>query len=139
VEKQLAEIRFSGSEAWFQEIRCLLRQLLTGLGCDGSFTNETVLAIQEAMANVVRHAYRGNEAGEIILAVRRYGDDLVFRLTDFAPQVDQRQIETRDPDDVHPGGLGVYMIDRIMDRVEFIKPGPGEGNILEMTRRLDGI
>jgi anti-sigma regulatory factor (Ser/Thr protein kinase) len=111
---------------------------MIGLGCEGAYINETVLAVQEAMANVVRHAYRGNETGEIIIAIRQCGDDLVIRLTDFAPEIDQRQFSRRDPRDVHPGGLGVYIIDRIMDRVEFMRPGPGEGNILEMSRRLDG-
>ena len=94
MEKLLAEIRFYGSEVWFREIRCLLRQLLGGLGCEGWFINETVLAVQEAMANVVRHAYHGNETGEIIIAVRQCGDELVIRLTDFAPAVDPFRIAT---------------------------------------------
>ena len=51
-------------------------------------------------------------------------------------EVDVDAIRPRDLDDIRPGGLGVYFIREIMDSAVFLPRENGDGNVLEMTKRI---
>jgi len=133
------EIRFRGDEEGFLDLRRRLRRWLEALGCHGRETEEMVLAVQEAAANVVRHAYRGDESGELVLRILRDEGRLLFRLIDFAPGTGVRELPRFCAGEGQCGGRGVYLMRCIMDRVEFRTPAAGEGNVLEMSKRVTGI
>lgn len=135
--ERLAEIRFPARSQELKGIRQQVRATLEGLGCRRDFVDTTVLAVDEAVCNVLRHAYRGDESGEVILEILRTGQTLMFRLIDFAAPVDSCVIKSRELDDLRPGGLGVYLIQEIMDTMTFRDPPAGAGNMLEMTRKLE--
>jgi sigma-B regulation protein RsbU (phosphoserine phosphatase) len=135
--QQLAEFRFPARTDRLGPARQVVRDALQALGCGAEYIDHTVLAVDEATTNVIRHAYAGDENGEVILQVLRRGDALVIRLIDFAPPVDLATVKPRDLDDVRPGGLGTHIIREIMDKLEFVKPPRGVGNVLEMTRKLE--
>ena len=40
----------------------------------------------------------------------------------------------RDLDDIRPGGLGTHFIREVMDRVAFLTPADGRGNLLELIK-----
>lgn len=103
-------------------------------GFEPDTVGRIVLAVDEACANVIRHAYGENDEGEIILRILDDADTLVFRLIDYSSPVDPRNIKGRDLDDIRPGGLGVHLIKEIMDQVRFMDPPPGAGNQLEMRK-----
>ena len=129
--------RFPASSEQLQHVRQLVRDVLKSQGCSGEYVDMTVLAVDEATTNIVRHAYSDDEKGDIILQILRQDQTLVFRLIDNAPEVDSTTVRSRDLDAVRPGGLGVYLIDQIMDTMSFEKPPGGSGNMLVMTRKLD--
>ncbi len=135
--EHLAEFRFPARTDRLSAARQVVRDSLQALGCGEEYINHTVLAVDEATSNVIRHAYGGDESGEVILQVLKRGDALVIRLIDFAPTIDLAKVKPRDLDDVRPGGLGTHIIREIMDKLEFVKPPQGVGNVLEMTRKLE--
>ena len=135
--EQLAEHRFPASSEQLQSVRQLVRDVLQSQGCSGEFVDMTVLAVDEATSNIIRHAYGDDDIGDIILQILRQGQTLIFRLIDNAPPVDISTVKSRDLESVRPGGLGVYLIDQIMDTMSFEKPPDGSGNMLVMTRKLD--
>ncbi len=135
--QQLAEFRFPACTDRLSPARQVVRDALHALGCGEEYIDHTVLAVDEATSNVIRHAYGGDENGEVILQVLRRGNTLVIRLIDFAPPIDLATVKPRDLDDLRPGGLGTHIIREIMDKLEFIKPPRGVGNVLEMTRKLE--
>ena len=45
-------------------------------------------------------------------------------------------MKPRDLDDVRPGGLGTHFMAEVMDRVEFLTPPEGGGNLLRMVKRI---
>lgn len=134
---KLLEYRFPADSAQLQKVRDLVRETAKNIGCSSEFINATVLAIDEACTNVIRHAYADIDDGEVILELDREDDELVIWLKDFAPSADTASIKSRDLDNVRPGGLGVHLIHTIMDKVEFQQPGNGVGNILRMSKRLE--
>ncbi|MCP4592534.1 MAG: ATP-binding protein [bacterium] len=82
-----------------------------------------VLAVDEAVANVIRHGYGGTCTQPIDITLCRIeeGGRSGMRVTirDFGRQVDPEAICGRDLDDVRPGGLGVHIMRTVMDEVEY--------------------
>lgn len=86
------------------------------------------LAVEEIFTNIVRHNPAGRSPIGILLSLT--GDELKMALTDFdsfpfdlnsdAPEVDtNKPLEERTP-----GGLGVFLVKKIMDRVEYEHQSP---------------
>lgn len=136
-QKILQQYRFRACTDQLSLCREQVRRSLRKLGCSEAYIEPLVLAVDEAMTNVIRHAYCQDEAGEIILEIRKRGDSLVFRMIDFAPSIDVAKIKQRDLSEIKPGGLGMHIMQQIMDKLEFVVPPDGKGNILEMTKRLE--
>ena len=100
------------------------------------------LAVEEASANIVRHAYRPGQAGDLLLRVET-GDNLVcISLTDWGSPFDPESVtpfdlratlETR-----AKGGTGLHLIHRLMDRV-VRRTGSvqGEANVLVLCKHVD--
>ncbi len=133
--ERLAEIRFSSTAEQLYGIRCQVRNVIESLGFGPDEVDHLVLAVNEACMNIIQHAYNSQPNGEIILEVFDNQKDIMFRLTDFAAPVDKSEIKPRDLDDIRPGGLGVHLIQEVMDEVEFRNDPEGIGNILIMRKR----
>jgi len=135
--KQVLQLRFPARAAELKRVRDAVRESVEGCGCSARSTADIVLATDEACQNIIRHAYCGDSDNVIELEVEHRGDGLVFSLTDQAPAIDPSRVKPRDLKDIRPGGLGTYFIRRVMDKVEFLRPPSGRGNLLRMVRRID--
>lgn len=97
--------------------------------------NNIILAIEEGATNIIRHAYVLGE-GEIRLKVAAYKSYIVFSLFDsgksFQPP-DKTKLDLKKMAATgRKGGLGFFLINKVMDRVEYFSL-EGE-NELRMTR-----
>ncbi len=137
MEKRLGVTRFNAIPARLHEMRSKLTATLDAAGCPQHLRRLLVLAVNEACMNVIQHGYRGDPAGEIILEILNNNGGLEFRLTDFADTVDPAKVKPRPLDEIRPGGLGTYFIQRIMDEFRFTVPESGKGNLLIMKKRFD--
>ncbi len=133
----LLRINFPSVAGELKSVREAVAGVLENEGCPASTRTDMVLAVDEACQNVIRHAYKGNAEGEIVLEIRRDGDDLIVLLRDFADTVDVKKIKPRDLEDIRPGGLGTHFIQEIMDEVDFAPPPGNSGNLLTMKKRLE--
>ena len=61
-------------------------------------------------------------------------EELIVRIYDFALKVDCNKIKSRDLDDVRPGGLGVHLIHKVMDSVNYQNINDDFGNMLELRK-----
>ena len=96
------------------------------------------LAVDEALTNVIRHAYGGALDKEIKIAIEELNevDDhqgLLICIRDFGKAVDPCKIKGRELADVRPGGLGVHIMREVMDEVVF-KCQPDGGTLLRMSK-----
>ena len=99
---------------------------------------DIVLAVDEALSNVIRHGYEGKPGHQIHLAFRSvrdsaHGAGLEICIRDFGKQVPLDSIAGRDLDDLRPGGLGVHIIRSVMAEVEY-SHAPGGGMQLVMRK-----
>ncbi|MEX2641912.1 MAG: ATP-binding protein [Acetobacterales bacterium] len=107
---------------------------LCGFGSDD--VCDIVLAVDEACQNVIRHAYKSAPDGVIVVALLRDRHSMIVLLRDFAPTVDASRIKPRSLDEVRPGGIGVHLINEVMDESGFLPPPSGHGNLLRMAKRF---
>jgi anti-sigma regulatory factor (Ser/Thr protein kinase) len=113
------------------EMLCVVRhavgQLAEMLGFSGAECHEVVLAVDEALTNIIRHAYRGEQGRPIRAMFRRIEVPLDGRqrraleivLEDQGVKVDGAKLCGRPLEEVRPGGLGLHFIKQSMDTVEF--------------------
>lgn len=136
-EPHLIDLQFRACPSELGAIRAEVRRVTREQGCSDELSAKLVLVLDEAITNVIRHAYRGNREGAIRLQMQREDQQLIFRLRDFAGTVDATCIKPRDLSECRPGGLGINFIDSVMDHWEFCCPEDGPGNVLIMTRQID--
>ena len=94
---------------------------------------EIRLAVNEALANVVKHGYGGDVDGPIRLRIRASVSLVEIVIVDECRPIRPDEICPRSLDDVRPGGLGVHMMRKLMNVVEY-RPRVGRGNALRMIR-----
>jgi anti-anti-sigma factor len=106
-------------------------------GLDEHAVWEVQLAADEAVTNVIQHSY-ARSPGSITLTTQHSGDTFEVAIRDRGKPFNPDDVP--EPDLVSPleerrtGGLGLYLMRKLMDRVEF-RFEDGE-NILTMTKRI---
>ncbi|MEZ5465539.1 MAG: SpoIIE family protein phosphatase [Lysobacteraceae bacterium] len=141
---ELLDIAFPARPEELANVRRRCHDAFQRLGMDGELAATLVLAIDEAAANVIRHAYGGACAGRVELRLlHREAESgqrrLSIELRDFAPCVDPSVVKAKTLGECRPGGLGVAMIDEIMDGWD-LQPAPdGKGNRLRMWKTLPAL
>jgi len=134
--EKLFELRFPAKPERLCLVRVLVKRSAQLLGCCDELSDKLVIALNEACMNVIQHAYKPEDSGEIILEILNNGSQIVFRLTDAAQLIDLDRVKSRDLEDVRPGGLGVHFIHEIMDDCDMGHLQNGKGNYLEMTKTI---
>ena len=128
--------RFAARAELLQGARNAVRDYLSKRGIAEADANDIVLVVDEACQNVIRHAYRGTEAGDIVIEMALEGPHLVIHVRDFAPEIDGITVAPRRLDETRPGGLGTHFMREIMDEVAYLRPSDGIGNLLRMTKQI---
>jgi sigma-B regulation protein RsbU (phosphoserine phosphatase) len=121
-------------EALSEIRRRVAEAVLKGGGTPG-VAADVVLAVGEAVQNVICHGYGG--PGPLALEIRRDGGGpLTVHLTDCAPRLDLASLPERCSAELQPGGLGLHFMRSVMDQVTFLPAPVGCGNLLTMTKAL---
>ena len=108
-------------------VRNALGELATKLGFSETECRAVVLAVDEALTNIIRHAYLGDPEQSIEASFRRIHvpkdgkseDALEIVLEDSGAAANPEKMCGRALEDVRPGGLGLHFIRECMDTVEF--------------------
>jgi len=136
------EIRVSADPANLCIVRSAVQKAAEKSGLNQKSIDAVTLALEEALANTIRHGYGGPCNKPIIVSLNRLNADenhpagLEILIRDFGRQVDPGNIKGRDLDDVRPGGLGVHIIYSSMDEVEYSCPTDG-GMQLRLVKYLN--
>ena len=95
------------------------------------------LALEEAVSNVLLYAYPHSTGGDVTVEAVVWNDRIDFRVIDsgipFDPTLTPDPDLSADVKDRPIGGLGIYLVKRIMDQVTYARKD-GQ-NILSMTKK----
>ncbi len=132
----VAHIRVPSSPDRLKLVRSVVENGARLAGFTDGVVNDLVLAVDESLQNVIRHAYGGRHDGVMEVSMSRAGGILTIEIIDEADLVDTSKIKPRDLDDIRPGGLGTHLINEIMDTVDFLSSKEEGGNILRLTKKI---
>ena len=124
-------------------MRSLAFWIFRRLGLHEDLASDLILAYEEALANVLRHAYAGQDRGWCATSIALTQQQLTISLRDRGPAGCDPQLAERiaaitkegRPPLRHRGGLGLYLIRRLMDQIHYTTQG-GE-NTLVMQKDLE--
>ena len=113
------------------------------LGEEMNLTPELIfnlnLVLEEAVSNVILYAYGEEKHKEISLMAKISDGNLVFVLTDSGKEFDPTKVPDADitlsAEEREIGGLGIYLIRQIMNKVEYQRID--KRNVLTMRKQLD--
>jgi serine/threonine-protein kinase RsbW len=121
----------------------LIREFVSGVGNQAGLTSSEIgkleLAVDEACANVIEHAYQHDMTKEVV--VRAAFDETALRIVveDTGRGFDPSSVPAARVDQLialrRSGGLGLELIRKIMDEVHY-EMDPGRKNELSMVMRL---
>ncbi len=85
--------------------------------------HKIVLAVDEVCANLIIHANKCDPTHNLELAIKRVPDNITFTIKDRGMAFDFTKYQEPSMDEIvstrRKGGLGLMLVRRIMDKIEF--------------------
>ncbi len=114
---------FRGVYASLSEIAEFVRDSVGEIGFSSADLFSLETAVDEAVSNIIEHAYQGEGKGDIVCTVLPASDSVKIILEDHGQSFDPSCVPvpdvTADLDDRMDHGLGVYMMCQLLDDIHF--------------------
>jgi len=132
------ELNITSNAKSLPVVRGAVERMATMEGFGDEDAHRLILAIDEALANVIKHGYEGQPDKPITVALSTVKAEdgrpgIMVEVRDKGRQVDPETIQGRSLDDIRPGGLGVHIIQSVMDEYRYSCPPEG-GMLLVMAK-----
>ena len=127
-------LEFSSEPAELRRVRHTVREFLAQAGIEEMQAELMILAIVEACTNVIRHAYHNRHGCPVTLRMERSPRRLRMTIRDYGDKCPPEKMIGRQLTDFRPGGIGLHIIHKAFDHVEFCHKG--KGTLLRLSKRL---
>ena len=119
-----------------------IREFVAQVAREGGFTEKEIYSLQlaadEAASNIIEHAYKGISNADLDVTCDAHGDTLIITMRDTGRPFDPSKVKQPNLkaglSDRQIGGLGVYLMRKLMDEVRY-ESDSKTGNLLTMTKR----
>lgn len=137
------EIKVPAKAEFVNVIRLTLSGIASRMGFLYDDIEDLKIAVSEASTNAVQHAYKEDEQGEVIVGFGLYDNRLEVMVADNGKSFDflsarqgiGRYDQTDSVEYLREGGLGLYLIESLMDEVRIHNK---EGVTVFMIKYLEG-
>lgn len=127
------DVKIASDPARIAEVRKGVEQVAVSCGLDEQAVAEVGLCVNEALANVMRHAYGGAKDRPILVRAHCQDRMLVVTIRDWGNGVNPATLPPKPFDPLEPGGLGLICLRRMMNEVTYVPQGDG-GMLLVMKK-----
>lgn len=117
------KLNFACQTSALSELRAFLQRAMGGVSLSEIEKHQVTLAVEEVCANLIIHSHDCNPQDHIQLEIKDSAQKLVFEISDQgkafniltyeAPDLKKVMVEKR------KGGLGIILVKKIMDEIEF--------------------
>lgn len=129
---------FSAKFEFLDEIRDFVAQVAH----EGGFAEKEIYSLQlaadEAASNIIEHAYEGISDAHLDITCDMQGEKIVITMRDTGTPFDPSKVKQpnlkADLSERQIGGLGMYLMRKIMDEVHY-ESNAKTGNLLTMIKR----
>lgn len=134
-EKSLKPVRINivSHPENLKRIRNQMKDITSRAGFSQKDSGIIILAVDEACSNIIKHGYDNDHNRKIDLTVSLETDRLIISIIDNGIKFDINEIEPEDQSRLKPGGLGLFIIKQVMDKVEYGSTSQGY-NKLKMIK-----
>lgn len=120
-------------------VRDFIEEASQQSGLNPDKTGELLLAIDEAVSNIIMHGFKSAAKGCIELEVKQGAQAILVHIRDDAPLFDPTQnsspqLETSPLEREAPGGFGVYLLNHLVDNIAYRVTDDGR-NELTMSKQ----
>lgn len=133
----MVEIRFPSDSKFLDMLHNLTKAVAESTGFDSRESDSIAVAVDEATTNVIQHAYDGDAGKEIEIRFDPEGDSLDIVILHTGKAIDAVPVPELNLDHLvaehRKGGLGLYIMREVMDRVDYRQTNSGE-NMCVMVR-----
>jgi len=136
MEQETVQVEFPADKKYLSLIGALVQELcatVRRLPASASYNIE--LAVNEAVVNVITHAYHDDPSGKVRLAFHIRPDALEIQVRDWGLSFDPSAIQDPNLDEPHESGYGVYLIRQLMDRASY-QPKTADGNLVTLIKNI---
>jgi len=110
-------------------------------GCGGKRLQEIELASEEALVNIISHAYAGEDSGDVEVTCRAESDtEWIIEFRDWGIPFD---VTSYSEPDLHApitdrkiGGLGIFLIRKMVPKIKYRREK--DSNVLTLTLGMGG-
>ncbi len=135
------EIAIPAQMSYMGQVRDFIEHIGVKYKYPDKIINSYKLVIEEACTNIIRHGYRDIKGGEISIRAIIRQKSLTVVIIDQGISYDPRQAQTPDLEKYiqigKKGGLGIFMMRKLMDDVQYNITS--HGNELRLTKQREEI
>jgi len=128
------ELKITSDPANLRDVRKKVESFAQSVGMPAQRSDDIGLALNEALANVIRHGYDNAKDRPIVVSVERGDGELHLSIRDWAKPFDPSQVKPKHQGKLSPGGVGMLCIQELMDHVKFERLS--DGMLLTMTKKM---
>ena len=132
-------VKIPSQTSYLALVRDVTKRMAETAGFSAATGDQIALAVDEATTNIIEHAYRGAGDQEIELRFEDRGGEFRVELIDTGQMVDPRTVPRVDIDrfvtERRTGGLGMHLMEKIMDSVTFRRSA--RRNVCALVKRKE--
>lgn len=125
------EMRVPAKPQYVSVIRLMISGLAVRVGFSYDEIEDLKIATSEAVTNVVHHAYKETDEGEVVVGCALFEDKIEIMVSDYGVSFNFEEIKSKvgpyhEGDNVEllrEGGLGIYLMETLMDEVKMNNEG----------------
>jgi serine/threonine-protein kinase RsbW len=119
----IRNLTVQASTAHLSKVRRFVAQEARLFGFDKQQISDIQLAVDEAFTNIIKHAYKNNASKEVKISLHNGDDTFWISLVDTGRSFSLEEYEKPDIrrriKQKKRGGVGVYLIQKLMDEVTY--------------------
>jgi serine/threonine-protein kinase RsbW len=125
------ELRVPAKSRYVSVIRLTISGLATRIGFSYDEIEDLKIAVGEAVTNVVHHAYKESEDGEVVIGCALFDGKIEIMVADYGSSFNFEEIKSKigpyhEDENIallREGGLGLYLMESLMDEVKLNNEG----------------
>lgn len=125
------EVRVPAKPQYVSVIRLTISGLAARMGFSYDEIEDLKIATGEAVTNVVHHAYNDHEEGEIVIGCALFEHKIEIMVADYGTSFNFEEVKSKigpyqENENVallREGGLGLYLMESLMDEVKLNNEG----------------
>lgn len=121
------------------QVRDFIEANMEETGLTRECAGELLLAVDEAVSNIIMHGFKSRPDGHIEVEVTRQPDSLMVHIRDNAPLFDPTKnfdphLEVSPLERDAPGGFGVYLLNHLVDQISYRVTDDGRNELAMMKK-----